>query len=236
MLLKSLLLITSLSIGPHSLDQWLRHWDLLPMPPINRNLTATSLDGKTLIIHDSQGIPSFIRAWQYMPLRAGTAGKTLSGYQVNARVFETLGYKNTSTASSGTTFTLLNIGDNWPVEADHDGVHWTNSQGVTFGTELANFTEFFSMAVKSSAFDSFDMSSPMIMRLGIFNTTNHTERLNLLEFRGATTGFAANYGNGGSGSFRGGDQDWDETDQLYIIHKGFKSAAATREARRGRGP
>lgn len=193
--------------------------------PLNWNLTKADLDGKCLILGDSQATISSIRFTSQLPLIADEFSRTIMGHHIPGKAMNSVGNQVTSYTVTGVTHTELTPGDAWSSGGDTT-VHWNESRDIASNTNLANFTDLLDCMADESDFDAFDLSGPLCFRAAFHNHADSQLRVSLKEKRGTTEGNNANYGNGGSGTNYAGDVDWDETGDIVICHKGIRGTTA----------
>lgn len=193
--------------------------------PLNWNLNKADLDGKTLILGDSQSTISSIRFAAQLPLLAGEFSRTIMGHHIPGKAMNSVGNQVTSLAVANLTHTELQPGDEWSSGGDAD-VHWNESRDMASSANLANFTEMLECMADASDFDAFDLSGPLCFRAAFHNHVDSMTRVSIKEKRTTTDGNNANYGDGGSGTNYDGDVAWDESGDVVVCHKGIRGATA----------
>lgn len=193
--------------------------------PLNWNLTKADLDGKCLILGDSQSTISSIRFASQLPLLAGEFSRTIMGHHIPGKAMNSVGNQVTSKTVAGVTHTELVPGDAWSSGGDTT-VHWNESRDIASTVNLANFEDLLDCMADASDFDAFDLSGPMCFRAAFHNHPDSQLRVSLKEKRTTTEGNNANFGNGGSGTNYAGDVDWTENGDLVVCHKGIRGATA----------
>lgn len=204
--------------------------------PLNWNLAKSDLDGKVLILGDSQTTFSSIRWGGYLAQTADEFSRDLMGVQAipASTGFGSMGLENVlgdGTATplpSGVTYgepVSTNEGTAWQAKNDPN-MHIYRDGEFRFAVNTANFEDLLDVIVDTNNYPGLDASGPMCFTVLTHNPTTGVERINLQEARGSSLppvfGNTGNYGNGGSGTHIAGELSWDETGDAYFIRKGIR--------------